>query len=97
MMYLNLWESDESLMPKDPEERSKILASMLEMTKKAVDSGEIKMWGLSPAGGCGFSISERDPKDILAASMKYAPYIKMEIRPMLSLAEVSDVMKEMQS
>ena len=40
MMYLTLWEMNESLIPKDPEERGKLLMSMAEMTKKAVDSGE---------------------------------------------------------
>lgn len=97
MMYLNLWEGNESLMPKDPKERDKLLTSMLETTKKAIDSGEIKMWGLSLGGGRGFTISDRDPKEILAASMRYAPYIKMEVKPMLSFDEAVNVMKKMQT
>ena len=96
MMYLILWEGDESVMPKDPEERGKLHASMLEMTKKALDSGEIKMWGLSATGSCGFTVTDRDPKELLANSMKYAPYIKSEAKPMLSIDEVADVMKGMQ-
>jgi len=96
MMYLILWDGDDSLMPKDPEERGKLLGSMLEMTKKSIESGEVKMWGLSATGGCGFTITDREPKELLANSMKYAPYIKSEAKPMLSIDEVADVMKKMQ-
>ena len=95
-MYLTLWEMNESLIPKDPEERGKLLMSMAEMTKKAVDSGEIKMWGVGAGGDCGFTVGDRDPKDIFASSMQYIPYVKMEVKPMLSIDEVIDVMKEMQ-
>ena len=93
---LILWEANDSLMPIDREERRKLIMSMLEGVKKSVDSGEMKMWGISSGGGNGFSISERSSKEIFALAMKYAPYIKFQIKPMLSVDEMIDIMKEMQ-
>jgi len=83
-------------MPTDPEERMKLIQSQIEMTKKAVDSGQIKMWGISPGGGSGFSVTEGDAKEIFAGTAMYAPYTKFVVKPMLSIDEVIDVMKGMQ-
>jgi len=47
MTTLILWEANDSLMPIDREERRKLIMSMLENVKKSVDSGEMKMWGVS--------------------------------------------------
>jgi hypothetical protein len=96
MITLILWERNYSLFPADPEKRMKLIQSQIEMTKKAVDSGETKMWGISPGGGYGFSITEGDAKGILARTAAFAPYIKFEVRPMLSIDEVIDAMKGMQ-
>ena len=93
---LILWEANDSLMPIDREERRKLIMSMLEGVKKSVDSGEMKMWGVSSGGGNGYSVSERSPKEIFALVMKYTPYIKFQVKPMLSADEMIDVIKEMQ-
>jgi len=96
MMYLNLWEADMSAFPSDPEERMKLLMSMGEQVKSELDSGKTKMWGVSVGGGKGFSIHEVDPKEILAASTRRMPYVKFKVKPMLTIDEAMDVMKEMQ-
>ena len=96
MTTLILWETNESLMPTDQEERVKLIMSMLEGVKKNMASGELKMWGISSGGGNGYSISEQSAKEIFALIMKYTPYIKFEVKPMLSVDEMIDVMKAMQ-
>ena len=96
MMYLILLETDQSLLPKDPKERMKIMAPILEMGKKDLDSGELKMVGMSPDGRNGFVISTQDVKTIYNRAQIQAPYTKIKVMPMLSLDEVMDVMKEMQ-
>jgi hypothetical protein len=95
-MYLILWESDPAMYPSDPNERMKILMSHIEMIKKDVDSGEAKMWGVSVGGGSGFVVTEDNPKQSFAKSMVYSPYAKFDIRPMLTIDEMMDVIKEMQ-
>jgi hypothetical protein len=96
MIYLILWEPNSAFIPADPQERMKFLMSFAEMTKKDLDSGDVKMWGVTPGGGQGFSIAEGDGKELMGGMMKYTPYYKFDVQPMLSLDEVIDVMKGMQ-
>ena len=96
MIYLILWEANTALMPADPQERMKLMTSHIEMTKKDLGSGDIKMWGVSPGGGQGFTIAGGDAKGLMGGTMKYTPYYKFDVKPMLSIDEVIDVMKGMQ-
>ena len=97
MMYLILVETDPSSLPKDLKEKMKIMASRIENLKKALDSGELKMVGMSPGLGSAFFVSEQDPKEILAKRMMSTANVKkFKVKPMLSLDEVMDVIKGMQ-
>ena len=95
-MYLILWESNPAAYPSDPDERMKIYMSNIEKVKKDLKSGDVLMWGINVAGGSGFTITKDDPKQSFANSMIYTPYIKAEVRPMLSLDEMMEVMQAMQ-
>ena len=95
-MYLILWESNPSAYPSDPDERMKIYMSHVEKVKKELESGDLLMWGINVAGGSGFSITKDDPKQSFANSMLYSPYIKAEVKPMLTLSEMMEVMQGMQ-
>jgi hypothetical protein len=96
MMHLILMEVDQSLFPKDPEEKIKMMASFMEIGKKDLESGELKMLGMSPDGQHGFVISNQDIKTIYTKAQILAPYTKCKVMPMLSIDEVMDVMKGMQ-
>ena len=96
-MYLILMEYNLSLLPKDIEERMKIFVPFMEMGKKDIESGELTMIGMSPDGHNGFVISNQDPKTIYTKTQMMVPYVKSEVKPMLSLDEAMDVMKEMQT
>jgi hypothetical protein len=95
MMTLILWEANMSLFPSDPEERKKVIMSMAEEVKRNIDSGKTKMWGISTGGGRGFSIAEGAGKEIFATTAGFTPYIKFKVKPMLSIDEMIEVMKEM--
>jgi len=70
MMYLMLWEANESALPSDPDEARKLNQSMREVVKKNIENGTIKMWGISPEGQHGFVIrGEEDGKTLLAGSL----------------------------
>jgi hypothetical protein len=97
MTYLILLEYNLSLLPKDIEERMKIFGPFMEMGKKDIESGELTMIGMSPDGRNGFVISNQDPKTIYTKTQMMVPYVKSEVKPMLSLDEAMDVMKEMQT
>lgn len=69
---------------------------MAQRVKESVDSGDTKLWGVDVAGGKGFSISEKNSKEVFGYLNTYMPYIKFEVREMLSIDEMIAVMKEMQ-
>ena len=69
--------------------------SWTEKAKKDLDSGKVKMWGISLGGSKGFAVVEGSGKEILADSMFYSPYLKSKVKPMLSFDEYMDVLKEM--
>ena len=96
MMYLITWKANMSLFPTDQEERTKLTMSWTEKMKKDLDSGKVKMWGISIGGGKGFSVVEGSGKEIFADSMFYTPYLKSKVKPMLSFDEWMDAMKGMQ-
>jgi hypothetical protein len=48
--------------------------ALMQMVKEEVDKGLVKMRGISPSRRNGFSITERDEKDVLATTMKFIPY-----------------------
>ena len=96
MMYLVLTEVNQSLLPKDPEERKKLTAPVMEMVKKDLDSGELKIFGMSLDGIKAFTVSTQDEKTIFTKAQMLAPYWKFKVMPMLSFDEVMDAMKAMQ-
>ena len=96
MYYLMLWKTNDALVPSSLEERARLVMPMAETVKKAVESGEIKMWGISAGGGHGFSVSEQEPTQMFAQTFSVSPYIKFEVTPMLSIDEMIDTMKSMQ-
>ena len=96
MLNLVLWERDPALWPSNQEERMKLINAHLEMTKKDLESGSVKIWGVSPGGGKGFAITEGEGKDKLAGLLKYSGYYNFTSAPMFTVDELGDVMKAMQ-
>lgn len=93
--FINLWEVDSSKMPTDPNERAALMGKLIEMTKKMLDEGQITDWGIFAGGGAGYGISEGTEADILKRTMQFAPYIKSQVHPVLSIDEMAEVMKSM--
>ena len=93
--FLNLWETDSSKMPTDPKERAAIYGRQIEMTKKMLAEGQITDWGLFAGGGAGYAIGEGTAADVLKRTMQFAPYIKFHAHPVLSIDEMSEVMKSL--
>jgi len=94
--YLILWESVPGYIPADPAQRGMLLGKMMEMTKKALDDGDITDWGLFSDGSAGYAMSEGTGANNLKGAMNFMPYYKFSVREVLSLAEVAQVMQSMQ-
>jgi hypothetical protein len=93
--FLFLWEGVPGTMPVDPKERAAVLGKMMEMTKQALDKGDIKDWGLFAGGDAGYAIGEGTDADALRGAMQFTPYFKFTVHPVLSLQQVAEVMKSM--
>jgi hypothetical protein len=92
--FLILWENVPGTMPADPKQAAAVLGKMMEMTKQALDKGEIKDWGMFP-GGNGYCIGEGTEVDAARGAMQFSPYINFTVKPVLSLKQAADVMKSM--
>jgi len=91
--YITLWEMDNSKMPIDPNERAALLGKMTEMTKKMLGEGKITDWGIFAEGNAGYSISKGTEADVLKRVMQFMPYCKFQVHPVLSIDEVTELMK----
>ena len=93
--YLSLWEMNPSSMPIDPAERSAMLGKLLEMTKKGLAEGGIKDWGIFPGGFAGYGLSEGSGTEALARALTFSPYVKFEVKQVLDINEVAQIMQSM--
>ena len=93
--FLNLWEVDSSKMPMDLNERAAVMGKLLEMTKKMLDEGQVNDWGIFAGGGAGYAVAGGTEAETLKRTMQFAPYIKFQVHPVLSVNEVAEVMKSM--
>ena len=94
--YLALWEMNLNAMPANPAERAAAIARMSEMTKKALDEGRIKDWGIFPGGNAGYGLSEGTGVEALTRALQFSPYVKFEVKQVLSIAEAIEAIKAAQ-
>jgi hypothetical protein len=92
---LILWEMDPAMMPKDPAERMALIGKLGEITKKALDSGKVKDWGIFAGGWSGYSVADESGIETFTRAMMFTPYVKLQVNPVLSLAEAMKVMQSM--
>jgi hypothetical protein len=86
--YLLHWEIDESKIPVDAQERKTGWLMMLEMTKQDMQAGLVKEWGVFVSQTKGFTISEGTEEQMHAIALKYVPFVRFNIYPLLSRDQV---------
>jgi hypothetical protein len=100
MITLIRWEANWPIVAKeftaDPDEAQKGRISWLEGIKEDINSGVIKMWGVSAAGARGFMVFEGDEKELFGLLQKTLPRIKYKVEPMISIDDVLATVKAMQ-
>jgi hypothetical protein len=93
--YLLMWEADESRIPVNPDERKVGWLGALEMTKQEIKSGLTKDWGIFLGQTKGFSISEGTEDDVIRETIKYIPYFRFKIYPLVSIEKLEAAIKAM--
>ena len=90
--FLILWESDTTRMPESPEEQMVLFNRLMNMVDEDFKSGMLD-WGEFVGGGAGYVISEGTEQELALALMKYSPYMKFKVHPVLSASQVEEIMK----
>ena len=94
--YLVLWEMVPENIPKDPAEQGKLFRHFMEIVQKATAEGTTKDWGIFPGCNGGYSVHEGTPETSFTIALQYMPYVRFDIKPVLTTAEVGKVMQSMQ-
>ena len=89
--YLILIKFNETLWPKDPKESAALLGKMMALTKRDLQSGQLKDYGYYLGGGYGYAISGQSPEDIQKVVIQFSPYATFEVHPVFSLTEIENV------
>ncbi len=93
--FLTLWTLDTTKMPEKPEEQVAIYTKLLNMVKEDFETSHKMDWGEFVGGGVGYCNSEGTEQELALALMKYSPYIKFEVYPVLSLEQTFENMKKL--
>ncbi len=93
--FLTLWKLDTTKMPEKPEEQVAIYTKLLNMVKEDFETYSKMDWGEFVGGGVGYSISEGTEQELALALLKYSPYIKFKVYPVLSLEQVLENMEKL--
>jgi len=93
--FITLWEMDYSKLPDDPEERIRILMKNCNMTKENLKSGAASDWGSFAGSRAGYSIHEGTEEEVALETMKFSPYVKFTVYPVLSVDQVLENIKKL--
>jgi hypothetical protein len=93
--YFVLWEVIPENLPKDPAELGKLFGGFMEIVRKQMAEHKTTDWGIFSGGSAGYAIHEGTPDYSFGIALQYSPYVKFDIRPVLSAAEAVKVMQSM--
>ncbi len=93
--FLVLWEIIEDRIPTSPQEIATGWSVMLELTKEDIKKGIVKDWGVVAGELGGFSVFEGTELEIAKNLVRYAPYIRFQVKPIISASEAEEVIKSL--
>jgi hypothetical protein len=82
------WTMNPLTVPPNPEERVKYWLSLLEGVRAQLKSGELTDWGITCDSDEGYCFAETDEKTLHATVVKWLPYIRFDIKPVIPVDEV---------
>ena len=91
--YLLLWEGDETKIPLDPTARRESWLAACEMVRQDFKSGLVKDWGVLLGQVKGFAIDEGTEEEVQKATLKYIPYFRFQIIPILTVDQQVEAIK----
>ncbi len=91
--FLILWESDLTKVPDKPEEKIALFIKNLNMVKEDLKRGGD--WGEFVGGRAGYAIDEGNEQEIAQVLLKYSPYVKFKVYPVLSVEQELENVKKL--
>jgi len=93
--YYVRWQLNPQLIPVDPEERNKLLTSLLEMVGEDIKAGKIKDWGIVAGESCGYIIREEaSDAELHASTYKWMPYVSFQTSAVLTFEQLAELNKK---
>ncbi len=93
--FLVLWEVDRTKLPEKPKEQISLYTKLMDMLKEDLESRHKTDWGQFVHVNEGYSIDEGTEQEIWLLLMKYTPYLKFKVYPVLSYEQVIENMKKL--
>jgi hypothetical protein len=93
--YLILWQIDTARVPVSAQERAAMWEPFVSMVEQDQAKGTSKDWGSFVGEMRGFSIAEGTEVEIGNLIQQYVPYVHFEVHPVVSTAQVREVIKAM--
>lgn len=88
--YFATWDVVRERMPDDPATIANSWKMLLGMVKADLESGTLEEWGAFPGSLGGYGVIQGSDMDVMQFTMKYAPYIAFEVRPLVRAGEVGE-------
>lgn len=95
--YLTLWELDLSRVPEDPKEQLELFTKLQDLTKEDKENGPIKDFGMFLGGDSGYTIEEGTEEEVAMCAMRYCPFVKCNVQPVISTEQIDKIMKKFAS
>jgi len=93
--YLVLWEVDQSRVPIDAKERGGAWSILMAMVRQDKEAGKIKDWGTFVGEINGFAVYEGTEVEVGSALMKYVPYVRFNVHPLVSESQTNEIIKSL--
>ena len=87
--YLMTWKVVQERLADDVQTIAQGWQQLLGMVQADLEAGKMKDWGAFPGENEGYSILEGDEMDVMAATVKYAPFVTFRVRPVVSAGQVA--------
>ena len=93
--FLTLWEIDTTKLPEKLEEQMSLYTKLMDMLKEDIESRHKMDWGEFVNVNEGYSIYEGTEQEVWLSLVKYTPYLKFKVYPVLSYEQVIENMKKL--
>lgn len=90
--FLILWELDTTRIPESPVKQMILFNRLMNMVDEDLKSGMLN-WGESLNGHTGYVINEGTEEELALVLMRYTPYVKFKVHPVLSTSQVKENIK----